>query len=288
MKPLDGYCNWIDAIGHLSEQGQPYVLITVLGSRGSTPRDSGTKMVASSQGFYGSIGGGHLEYKALGIAAEMLAAGGDHQRVEHFSLGAALGQCCGGRHTLLFECFAGTSLGIIVFGAGHVGTALVGILQKLPCRLRWVDGRADQHSQDLPCNVSAVTSDDPAAEVKTMPAASYYLIMTHSHQQDFEILEAVLRRGDARYIGLIGSETKWRRFQLRLEHKGHDPQIVSNVHCPVGLAEVPGKLPVEVAVSVAGQVIAQYHADDPRRDTRRGAELSDVKHLIAIDREEKI
>jgi xanthine dehydrogenase accessory factor len=210
----------------------------------------------------------------------MLAAGCDDQRVEHFSLGASLGQCCGGRHTLLFECFAGASFNIAVFGAGHVGTALTGILQQLPCRLRWVDSREGQHSEGLPSNVVAVSSDDPAAEVKTMAAASYYLIMTHSHPQDFEILEAILKRGDARYIGLIGSETKWRRFQLRLEHKGYDAQMYKSVHCPVGLIEVPGKMPVEVAVSIAGQVIAEYHADDLGRDTQQGVALGDVKHFI--------
>ena len=275
--------SWVEAAGLLSEQGQPYVLITVLEARGSTPRDSGTKMVASDQGFYGSIGGGHLEFKALGIAAEMLAAAHDHQRVEHFSLGASLGQCCGGHHTLLFECFSGNRFNVALFGAGYVGSALTGILQQLPCRLRWVDSREGQHGGDLPSNVEPITSDDPAAEVGSMPAASYYLIMTHSHQQDFEILEAVLKRGDACYVGLIGSETKWRRFQLRLKHKGHTQDYYSHVRCPIGLEQVPGKLPVEVAVSIAGELIAEHHANDLRRPAGQGVALRDLKQFFDID-----
>lgn len=275
--------SWIEAAGLLSEQGQPYVLITVLGSRGSTPRDSGTKMVASDQGFYGSIGGGHLEFKALEIAADMLAAGLDNQRVEHVSLGANLGQCCGGHHTLLFECFAGNRFNVALFGAGFVGSALTGILQQLPCRLRWIDSREGQHGGALPGNVVPITSDDPAAEVGSMPASSYYLIMTHSHQQDFEILEAILKRGDARYVGLIGSETKWRRFRMRLEHRGYPQGFYQPVRCPVGMDQVPGKLPVEVAVSIAGELIAEYHADDLDHPVGQGVGLRDLKHLINSD-----
>jgi xanthine dehydrogenase accessory factor len=287
MKPVYSSSNWIEAASLLSGQGQSYVLITLLGSHGSTPRDSGTKMVASEQAIYGSIGGGHLEFKALESAAKMLAAGVEDQRVEHFSLGASLGQCCGGRHTLLFESFPGNNFNIALFGAGHVGSALTGILQQLPCRLRWVDSRDGQHSGNLPSNVIPVSCDDPAAEVKTMPAASYYLIMTHNHQQDFEILEAVLKRGDARYIGLIGSETKWRRFQLRLQHRSYAPETYSHVRCPAGLTQVPGKMPVEVAVSIAGQIIAEYHADDVTRATRQGVALRDVEHFITDELGEK-
>jgi xanthine dehydrogenase accessory factor len=283
MKSVNHPDSWIEAVAHLSEQGQPYVLITVLGSRGSTPRDSGTKMLASEQGFFGSIGGGHLEFKALEIAADMLATGRDAQRVEHLALGASLGQCCGGRHTLLFESFAANRFNIAVFGAGHVGRSLTGILQQLPCRLHWVDGRENQFAGDLPANVYPIVESDPSTIVQSLPVGSYYLIMTHSHRQDFDILEAVLQRGDARFIGLIGSRTKWRRFKMRLGHKGHSAETYGNVCCPVGLEQVPGKLPAEVAVSIAGQVIAEYHADNRERPAGQDVALRDVRRLIESD-----
>ncbi len=82
--------------------------------------------------------------------------------------------------------------------------------------------------------------------------------MTHQHPLDYAITEAVLRRGDASFLGVIGSETKARRFRLRLEHRGFSAAAIAGVHCPIGLAEVPGKRPMEVAVSVAAQVIALY------------------------------
>jgi xanthine dehydrogenase accessory factor len=280
MKSTHSSTSWIEAVSLVAEQGHPYVLITLLGSRGSTPRDSGTKMVVSGETNYGTIGGGHLEFKALKIATRMLAVGIEDQRIDHFSLGASLGQCCGGSHTLLFECFPGNKFNVALFGAGHVGTVVTGILQQLPCRLRWVDSRENQHPGNLPANVVPVTSESPTVEVGNMPAASYYLIMTHNHQEDFEILEAILQRGDARYIGLIGSATKWRRFQMRLEHKGHVPEVYNQVRCPVGLAEVPGKMPIEVAVSIAGQIIAEHHVDDVTRAVQQGVAVRDLKQLM--------
>ena len=235
-------------------------MITLIGASGSTPRDSGTKMVVSGDAIYGSIGGGQLEYKCLDIAAGMLSAESEEQRIEHFPLAASLGQCCGGSNTVLFESFNPRKLSIALFGAGHVGKSVCDILQQLPCQILWVDSRENLHPINLPPNVTERVSDGPAEEVASLPAESYYLIMTHSHQLDFEILEAILRRADARYVGLIGSRTKWCRFQRRFEHRGYSPDVYQIVDCPAGLSAVPGKLPVEVAVSIAGRVIAEYQA----------------------------
>jgi xanthine dehydrogenase accessory factor len=252
--------SWLNALNLLTAQGDRHVMITLIGSTGSTPRDIGTKMVVSEDSIYGSIGGGQLEYKCLDIAAAMLSAGSEEQRIEHFPLAASLGQCCGGSNTVLFESFNPRKLTIALFGAGHVGKSVCGILQQLPCQILWVDCRENLHPKELPSNVTGLVSDGPAEEVASLPAGSHYLIMTHSHQLDFEILEAILRRDDARYVGLIGSRTKWRRFQRRLEHRGYSPDVYRRVDCPAGLSEVPGKLPVEVAVSIAGRVIAEYQA----------------------------
>ena len=93
-----------------------------------------------------------------------------------------------------------------------------------------------------------------------MPPDSTYIILTHNHQVDYEILRAVLDRRDADFVGLIGSETKWRRFQMRLEHHGYAVESYMNVHCPIGLLEVKGKRPMEVAISIAAQLIKHYEA----------------------------
>ncbi len=271
---------WVDAVNQLQQRGDAYVLITLLGARGSTPRDSGTKMVVATDASFGTIGGGHLEHKAMSVAAQMLDGKDERQRIEHFPLGPSLGQCCGGSTTVLFESFPANTFNIVLFGAGHVGQALASILSQLPCRLLWIDSREGQHPRQLADNVQAIVNDSPADEVDNLPADAYSLIMTHNHQLDFAILEAIVTRGDARYIGLIGSDTKWRRFQMRLEHKGYPQSVYSQVRCPVGLASVPGKRPIEVAVSVAAEIIAEQHAKQPAKTVQQGVSWRELKEVL--------
>ena len=271
--------NWTSAVADLERSGRAYVLITLLGARGSTPRDSGTKMVVSEETTYGSIGGGHLEFKTLEIAARLLRQGESAQHIEHFPLGAKLGQCCGGSTTVLFESFAGNHFNIMLFGAGHVGKALAGILAQMPCSLHWVDSRSELFPAGPLASIMPILSDEPQGEVINMPPGAYYLIMTHNHQLDYAILETVLKRGDAAYVGLIGSATKWRRFKLRLAHRGFPESVQERVHCPIGLSEVPGKRPIEVAVSVAGEIIANFHAEDGEQATQRGIAWRDLQAL---------
>ncbi len=270
---------WYEIVNQLAEQGEAYVIVTVLGARGSTPRDSGTKMVVAATETYCSIGGGHLEYKAISIAKELLADSKAEQRIEHFPLGAKLGQCCGGSATLLFESFSAVELNIMLFGAGHVGKSLAGILAQLPCRLHWVDGREAEFPAQLPSNVVKVVNDCPADEVAAMPANSYFIIMTHNHPLDFAITETVIKKGDARYIGLIGSETKWKRFKMRFDHRQYEKSVYEQVRCPVGLSDVPGKLPVEVAVSVAAEVIGEVHRHKASRSNQQGIGWRELKAL---------
>jgi xanthine dehydrogenase accessory factor len=254
--------NWNCAAYELGKQGKAYVLVTVVGVSGSTPRNSGTKMVICKDDIYDTIGGGHLEHKTIKYALKMLAKGSDHQHLEHFQLGTNLGQCCGGNASVLFECFAAVGINIMLFGAGHVGKALIPMLAQLPCRVTWVDSRHEQfpsHVADYP-NVDIVVSETPESEVVSMPKNSYFIVMTHNHQMDFDISQAILKRADFNYLGLIASVTKWRRFQQRYKHRDIDAKQVARMNCPIGLSQVGGKLPMEVAVSVSAEIIHSYQA----------------------------
>src|SRR5471032_3371749 len=111
--------NWISALAELQNQGEPCVLVTIIEERGSTPRNAGSKMVVSGERIFDTIGGGHLEYKAMQIARQMLATASHDTRLERFNLGASLGQCCGGVNVLLFEPMGQPQAHIAVFGAGH-------------------------------------------------------------------------------------------------------------------------------------------------------------------------
>jgi xanthine dehydrogenase accessory factor len=251
---------WIAALSDLAAAGRPAVLVTVLRAAGSTPREAGVKMVVSEDGFHGTIGGGHLELVALEQARELLAAAarGDDvsaPAIRDITLGAALGQCCGGAATLVFEAVLPPRWRVAVFGAGHVGKALVKLLADLPCAVTWIDARAGEFPSPLPRTVRAIVSESPADEVADLPSGGDVLVMTHSHALDLEIVEAVLRRGDQRYLGLIGSRTKRARFLQRLAARGRAPEELARLTCPIGVPGIHGKLPAEIAVAVAAQLL---------------------------------
>jgi xanthine dehydrogenase accessory factor len=252
---------WIDTLAELQKRGEPCVLVTIVEERGSTPRDAGSKMVVTRERIFQTIGGGHLEYKAMEIAREMLENRSRETRLERFSLGASLGQCCGGAAILLFEPMGQPQAQIAVFGAGHVGRALVPLLAALPCKVRWIDSRESEFPAQLPTGVERIVNDDVVEEVERMPAGAYFIVMTHNHQLDLELTAAILGRNDFTYYGLIGSKTKRAKFEHRLRDRGFAREVVQRMRCPMGLPEVKGKLPVEIAVSIAGEVIATYNAN---------------------------
>ncbi|MBT2341726.1 MULTISPECIES: xanthine dehydrogenase accessory protein XdhC [Pseudomonas] len=253
--------NWISALADLQTRGEPCVLVTIIEELGSTPRNAGSKMVISTSQTFDTIGGGHLEYKAMEIARQMLATGQQSTHLERFSLGASLGQCCGGVTVLLFEPMGQVQAQIAVFGAGHVGRALVPLLASLPCKVRWIDSREAEFPEQLPHGVRKIVTEEPLDEVDELPAGSYCIVMTHNHQLDLELSAAILKRNDFAYFGLIGSKTKRVKFEHRLRDRGFDSGTLQRMRCPMGIGEVKGKLPVEIAISIAGEIIATYNAD---------------------------
>ncbi|MNE03579.1 XdhC and CoxI family protein [compost metagenome] len=258
--------DWIETLGELQRRGEPCVLVTLVEEQGSTPRDAGAKLLVTTECSYHSIGGGHLELRAIQIARDLLASGTRRPLLERFSLGASLGQCCGGVTLLLFEPLGRARAEVAVFGAGHVGRALVPLLAGLPCRVRWIDSRVAEFPAQLPPGVERVVSEEPVDEVDKLPPGSYCIVMTHNHQLDLELAERILRRGDFAYFGLIGSRTKRARFEHRLRERGLAAESIARMRCPLGLPEVRGKLPLEIAIAVAGEVIATYGAERDRQE----------------------
>ena len=159
------------------------------------------------------------------------------------------------RGGVLLERIAPEPFQIAVFGAGHVGQAIVKVLAGLPCRVRWVDERAAQFPAQIPDNVSTLSVDVPAAEVDALPPGIWFLVMTHSHALDQDICERVLRRGDFAYLGLIGSKIKRAQFERRLAERGLSPLQLARLTCPIGLASIRGKEPGVIAVAVAAQLL---------------------------------
>lgn len=154
----------------------------------------------------------------------------------------------------LYEPVVAPDLDIAVFGAGHVGTALVHMLATLDCTIRWVDSRRAMFCK-VPANVRTIEACDPALEVAAMPPQSFYLVMTHSHAIDYEICDRVLRRNDFRYCGLIGSIAKRRRFERRFRQQGLEQAMIESLVCPIGVDGISGKKPAEIAIATAAEVL---------------------------------
>ncbi len=331
--------DWLDRAILLLHAGKNCVLVTVVETEGSTPRETGSKMLVHDAGIEDSIGGGHLEFRAIERAHAMLAAPSASLELAAFALGPSLGQCCGGRVQLLLErldsralpwlrcwreappdhvlatnladgskiviapdaaeipgelgdnvvrildgmvparlierpgeqpCYVleqmkSASRDLYLFGAGHVGRALVHVLAALPYRIGWFDARAEIFPADLPANVVVELSADPRHDVTGAPAGTLFLVMTHSHALDFDICDQVLRRGDFEFLGLIGSATKRTSFIRRLRLRGHSEAAIGRLTCPIGLAAISGKAPAAVAISVAGQLLALAQVKTGRR-----------------------
>ena len=350
--------NWIDTLGALAAARTPAVLVTVVAAKGSVPRLPGTRMLVGAEAIHGTIGGGHLEFKAIDIARDLLVTRGP-AALHRFPLGATLGQCCGGLAQLLFEpvgersvwldavakaqaegadcvlitpvrgdaaegrlvvtatgvsgtlgsaarddaavtlartalaargesrlrmlgeadaieCFIDVlrqpELRVVLFGAGHVGRALVRALAGIHCRITWIDTRDDAFPAEVPSQVECVATDAPEAEVTAAPAGAHFLVMTHSHAQDEVLAERILARDDFAYFGLIGSTAKRRQFEQRLAARGVERARLDRMTCPIGISGIAGKEPDVIAIAVAAQVL-QVHsrrmAHVAERDARR-------------------
>ncbi len=326
---------WLNALTTLQE---PAILVTVAQVEGSAPRASGASMVVTTARQFDTLGGGHLELRAVETAREMLSAPPEilvaQRRLVRFPLGPTLGQCCGGIVHLAFEridagnhqivaalasrsrersdswrlttldavtpslllardgrslhglalpasitfhadqachlqrdtagqrwliapCLADRPQ-LLLFGAGHVGTALVQALSTLPCHVTWIDTRAEIFPYVLPDNITSVVTDLPETMVDAAPAGASFLVMTHSHALDQRLAESILRRADAGWFGLIGSKTKRMLFEHRLQTRGISTVRLMEMTCPIGLAEIRGKEPAVIAASVAAQLLAVW------------------------------
>jgi len=144
---------------------------------------------------------------------------------------------------------------IVLFGAGHVGHALVKVLSTLPCRVHWVDERDTLFPGGLPDSVEAESTDTPESVVEQAPPGSYFIVMTHSHALDQQLCERIFRRTDFAYFGLIGSKTKRARFEHRMVEHGVDPARLPEMTCPMGVAGITDKAPAMIAVAIVAQLL---------------------------------
>ncbi|MBY4895718.1 xanthine dehydrogenase accessory protein XdhC [Cupriavidus sp. AU9028] len=153
------------------------------------------------------------------------------------------------------ERIAPDEMHVVLFGAGHVGQALVRVLGTLPCSVQWVDERDTLFPPGCEANIATEATDTPEAVVDQAPPGSYFLVMTHSHALDERLCERILRRRDFAFFGLIGSKTKRARFEHRLTERGIDPARLAEMTCPIGVTGITDKAPAMIAVAIVAQLL---------------------------------
>ena len=259
------------------------VLVSVDSVQGSGPREVGAWMAVFPHALVNTIGGGHLEFQAITEARALLTQSAsrnpaltpptheDNALTTRYALGPALGQCCGGVVHLKFERITAADAPALkqrlladgqplaLFGGGHVGRALIHVLSSLPYNVQWIDSRDEIFPAQLPPNVVCEHSDPVHSAVADLPSASSVLIMSFSHAEDLDVVAACLKRqrlhDDLKFVGLIGSKTKWATFQHRLEAKGFTAEELAFITCPIGVSGISGKEPEVIAVAVAAQLL---------------------------------
>ncbi|MCV3273645.1 xanthine dehydrogenase accessory protein XdhC [Roseobacter sinensis] len=246
--------------------------VEIVATKGSAPRDAGTAMKVTPTAISGTIGGGALEYKAIARARTLLStAGPDETRT--LPLGPGLGQCCGGSVTLRFtrtpkpldriaegrETLTrpreGAAPNLWLWGAGHVGRAVVRACPRGAFDLTWIDSAEDRFPTDVDTDITVIPTVDMARLAARAPTDAHHLIFTYSHDIDLALCAALLGRGFAS-CGLIGSDTKWARFQKRLRQAGLDP---ASITCPIGDKSL-GKHPDAIAEGTVHALLAQAKA----------------------------
>ena len=260
-------------LSKLHEQGQRFILVTVISTGGSTPRNIGSQMVITTAKCYGSIGGGAIEYQVIQHAQDILAEQPNPSPISWFEahLSHDLGMCCGGKMKLMLQDIVPTPR-LIIFGAGHIGTALAQLAQFSGYQVFVIDDReewADPHRFEsvLPNNSQQTQSDRSITTSITvicndaehyligasLQSTDYVVVTTYDHGLDQRLISKLAPQKLA-YLGLIGSKAKWLKFVSRLQDDV-DPSDLDRVHCPMGL-KIAAQTPEEIAVSVMAELIS--------------------------------
>ena len=237
-------------------------------AEGSVPRNIGTFMLISKNNLYGSIGGGQLEHQITEISRKNLDRKNFKKEIINIPLGPSIGQCCGGYVQIKLEIYKNgnealqsennpsTSINdLYIFGAGHVGQQLSSRIIDLDFSVNLIDSRQNYLNLQTDNNINKILAKNPWLLIKNLPIKSYFIILTHSHDHDFKIINEILTLKNFEFLGLIGSYTKFQRFKNRLIKLGHKNKIVNKIECPIGLKNISSKKPAEIAISIIGRIL---------------------------------
>ena len=242
------------------------VKVKITNTKGSAPTKINDIMLVSLNNIYGTIGGGNLEYLVINEAKNLLSKNINKKKL-NVPLGPGIGQCCGGYVELLLTLHKNSMSAIknentliankqnlYIFGAGHIGQAVVSHIKNLDFKTFLIDSREDFLSMNNYKNINYLLSKEPWTIVNSLEKNSLFVVLTHSHDYDLKILNEILKI-DFNFAGLIGSNTKKRRFIKRLEDLGNSKKLINKIECPVGIEIGDSKDPEEIAFSIITRLI---------------------------------
>ena len=260
---IDAAPAWLDAAQACARAGAPFALV----SRFVADATSANRLIVTGDDVRGTLGDAALDSDAIAAARLRLA---------HDADGAAILAAAGeGAAPLLLHVIRPEEFCVLVFGNGHVGRALVGVLGVVPAHVRWIDSRAGDFPAHVPSNVESIATDAPEDEIPQAPAGAFVVVTTHSHALDYALIEAALARDDWRYLGLIGSKSKRAQFERRLEARGFASESFARIRCPIGgNVGIRGKHPGAIAVAIAAEMLLVREASERQTKAPRALELS--------------
>ncbi len=254
-------------IGTLRDANLPFCVATIVDGRGSIPQIVGAKAIFTPAGLHaGTIGGGRIEVKCQEVASELLqSADPVRNHFARWNIQKELGMTCGGEVALYFEVYRPeTEWNIVIFGAGHVSQKLCRFLIELDCHVLCVDPRAEwlaklPHEPRLETLHVAEYSEGIA---RITPGATV-ILMTMGHGSDMPILKNIARENPKlSYLGLIGSDAKWKTVRKELLGDGIEEEFVERIICPIG-EEIGDNTPPEIAFSIVSQLLKLRGTEEP-------------------------
>jgi len=245
-------------IGRLAAEGESLLVVTVISVRGSVPGVLGAKMALGRTGrIFGTVGGGKVEAKVITFAEELLRGDKICETVT-WNLQQDVGMTCGGEMSFLFEKVgAQTDWHILIFGAGHVSQALVGVLSTMACEIDVVDERAEWLDA-LPENstIKKHHVEEYSDGLSLLREGSMVMSITKGHSTDRPVIRGVFRSShEVKFIGTIGSAAKRVVLLRELREDGIEEEKLERLVCPLGLP-IGGNVPDEIAISIAAQILA--------------------------------
>ena len=243
---------------------QNLIKAKIINAEGSVPTKIGEYMLVSKEDIFGTIGGGQLEFLVINKSKELIKNKIRKSEILNIPLGPGIGQCCGGYVQIklsyhengekIIETIKEND-NLYIFGAGHIGQALSLKSLNLNFNVHLIDSRKDFLLMNDYKDIDYIFAKQPWNLIKKLSSNSYFVILTHSHDYDFKIINEILTSNSFNYIGLIGSKTKKNRFSNRLLTNGHNQRLIDLVECPVGFKIKHTKEPNEIAISIIARLI---------------------------------